>query len=253
MNVSIQYNANTYHIDLENPIDISMPLRNGSENVTAWYCSPPRIEPVMTEQFTGDVNLGGAVNFRNIYFNPHGHGTHTECVGHIAKEPYSIRQCLKAFNMLALLATITPELETNGDAVLTATQMAKILLELKGAKALILRTLPNDKEKLSRQYSNTNPPYITPDAMHLIVAAEIEHLLIDTPSVDREEDGGELLGHHIFWNYPENPRSHCTISELIFVPNEVPDALYWLQLGVAPFENDAAPSRPILYEILTVS
>jgi hypothetical protein len=27
-----------------------------------------------------------------IYFNPHGHGTHTECLGHITRELYSINQ-----------------------------------------------------------------------------------------------------------------------------------------------------------------
>jgi hypothetical protein len=29
---------------------------------------------------------GSSTNFNNIYFNPHGHGTHTECVGHITEK-----------------------------------------------------------------------------------------------------------------------------------------------------------------------
>lgn len=249
MQTTITHNNKIYQIDLSKPIDISLPLRSGAENVTAWYCAPPRFEAVMTEHFTGDVNLGGAVNFRDIYFNPHGHGTHTECVGHISKEPYTIRQCLTAFNHLALLVTIEPKLQENGDLIVTELQMLSALTNLKGAKVLIIRTYPNESNKLSEQYSNTNPAYLEAKAMRLIVSAGIEHLLIDTPSVDREEDGGELIGHHIFWNYPENPRLHCTISELVFVPNAVADGLYWMQLGVAAFENDAAPSRPLLYKI----
>ena len=75
----------------------------------------------------------------------------------------------------------------------------------------------------------------------MIVEAGIEHLMIDTPSIDREEDEGKLEGHHIFWNYPENPRYHCSISELIYVPNELNDGVYWLNLVISNFENDAAP------------
>ena len=125
-----------------------------------------------------------------------------------------------------------------------------MLFSLNDLRALIIRTLPNDSSKTSRQYSNTNPPYIHPDAMRLLVGAGIEHLMIDTPSVDREEDGGALEGHHIFWDYPDKPRTNCSITELIFVPDYIEDGIYWLQLGIASFDNDAAPSRPILFEIL---
>jgi arylformamidase len=250
MKASINFKNQNYTIDLSNPLDIALPLQDGPENVTAWYCAPPRFEAVMTEHFTGDVRLGGAVNFRDVYFNPHGHGTHTECVGHIAEDFYSLRDCLLDFNMPAQLISISPELKANGDRVITAAQIAKALLGRSAVPALIIRTLPNQEDKLSYQYSNTNPAYIEAEAMRLIVAAEIEHLMIDTPSVDREEDGGALISHHIFWNYPEEVRENCTISELVFVPNDIKDGYYWLQLGVAAFENDAAPSRPLLYKLL---
>lgn len=250
MKTTIEYKNEHYHIDLSKPLDIALPLQDGPENVTAWYSAPPRFEAVMTEQFTGDVRLGGAVNFRDIYFNPHGHGTHTECVGHIAEEFYSLRDCLLDFNMPAQLISIAPSLETNGDRLITAAQIAKALLGRREAvPALIIRTLPNTEDKLSFQYSSTNPAYLEAEAMKLIVAAGIEHLMIDTPSVDREEDGGELIGHHIFWNYPEDPRENCTISELVYIPNDIKDGYYWMQLGVAAFENDAAPSRPLLYSL----
>ena len=78
-------------------MDISIPLRAGAENVNAWYVDPVSIEPVRTEHFTGSVAEGGSVNFRNIRFNPHGNGTHTECVGHISTEVESINKHLKEF------------------------------------------------------------------------------------------------------------------------------------------------------------
>jgi hypothetical protein len=45
-------------------------------------------------------------------------------------------------------------------------------------------------------------------------------------------------------------RAHATITELAFVGNSVPDGAYLLSLQVAPFEADAAPSRPILYPLV---
>ncbi len=40
----------------------------------------------------------------------------------------------------------------------------------------------------------------------------------------------------------------ATITELIFVPNKIRDDDYILNLQIASFENDAAPSKPVLYK-----
>jgi hypothetical protein len=83
-----------------------------------------------------------------------------------------------------------------------------------------------------------------------MVQKGIKHLLIDQPSVDREEDGGELKSHKAFWNFDGKLRKDCTITELIYVPNSIEDGTYFLNLQIAPFENDATPSKPILYKII---
>ncbi|MDP4685384.1 MAG: cyclase family protein, partial [Salibacteraceae bacterium] len=114
-------------------------------------------------------------------------------------------------------------------------------------EALILRTLPNSDKKLFTNYSSSNPPYIEAASAAWMREQNIKHLLLDLPSVDREEDGGALAAHKAFWNYPENPRMDATITELIYVPNEVADGEYLLNLQVAPIENDASPSRPVLF------
>lgn len=248
MKTTIEYRNTTFNIDLSKPLDISIPLRGTKENVTAWYVNPPEFTPVMENGFIGDVNLGGAVNFRNIFFNPHGHGTHTECVGHISKKPYTINQCLKQFTFHAKLVTITPY-NVDGDSVIMLEQVEKIW-QKNEADALVIRTMPNSDSKLHKQYSSTNPTYIHHKAMQFLVDNGVQHLLIDTPSVDREEDEGKLLAHHIFWDYPRNPQLSKTITELIFVPNTIIDDFYILQFQIASFENDASPSKPTLYEIL---
>ena len=249
MKTSIQYNNKNYNIDLADPIDISMGLRADKTNPTAWYVNEPRFEPVMENGFVGDVNLGGAVNFRNIFFNPHGHGTHTECVGHISKEPYTINNCLKQFFFLANLVSITPE-QQGEDNIVTLSQIEHVFKN-NGAKAIVIRTLPNTEEKLTKQYSSTNPTFVEDKAIQYLIDNGIEHLLIDTPSVDREEDGGALVSHHTFWEYPNNTQAQRTITELIFVPETVMDGLYFVNIQIASFENDASPSKPTLYKILS--
>ena len=115
--------------------------------------------------------------------------------------------------------------------------------------ALVIRTLPNTREKLSMQYSYTNPPYLLEEAAIYLREKGIKHLLIDLPSVDREKDEGLLLSHNAFWNTKGKLRLDATITELIFVPNSVDDGCYLLNIQIAPFENDASPSKPILYKL----
>ena len=241
---SVNFQGEELKFDLSQPIDISIPVKPGANTVRAWYLDPVRMEPVMTEHFVGDVNRGGAVNFRDIYFNPHGHGTHTENVGHISKEPFVVSDALASSFFMAQVVTINP-IKKDNDLVIDRASVEKVLQ--KGVHALIIRTVPNEENKRTRNYSNTNPPYLTIDAMKFIVETDIKHLLVDTPSVDKEQDDGELACHHIFWDYPDNPRVDKTITELIYVPDSVSDGIYLLDLQTAHFVNDATPSRPVLY------
>jgi kynurenine formamidase len=243
-----------FKIDLSRPIDISIPLTNTDANPIAWYIEKPVIEPVVFGDWIGKVSEGkSSTNFNNIFFNPHGHGTHTECLGHITREFYSINQSLKQFFFLAQLISVQPELQGE-DWVITKNQ---IEMALKGSilDAIIIRTLPNLDKKKSLKYSNTNPAYLSEEAARFICESGIKHLLIDLPSVDKEHDEGKLLAHKAFWNVTDvnnlNPdaRLDCTITEMIFVPNEVKDGSYLLNLQIASFENDASPSKPILYKI----
>ena len=249
MIATIQYNSKKYQIDLTQSIDISIPLIGSKDNVNVWYVDSPKIEPVTFDNdWVGSVEAGACINFNSIYFNPHAHGTHTECVGHITNKVYSINQHLKQFFFLAELITIPPE-KIEDDFVITKRQL-QFALGNKKRDAIVIRTLPNTKEKLSKQYSNTNPPYLAEDAAVLLKEKGVKHLLIDLPSVDREKDDGELLSHNAFWNTSGALRLDATITELIYVPNNIDDGTYFLNIQIAPFENDASPSKPILYKII---
>lgn len=247
MKTSVSFAGKNYTADLNHPIDISIPLRSGGQNVIAWYLEPAKIEPVVMGNWIGDTNQGSPVNFRNIYFNPHGHGTHTECVGHISKENYSINKELKTFFSVAKLITVTPETK-GSDSVITLSQL-QIALGENIPEAVIIRTLPNEDEKLNKHYSNTNPPYIEEEVSLFLRENNVLHLLIDLPSVDPEQDNGKLAAHKAFWNYPAQTRLNATITEFVYASNAVSDGLYLLNLMIAPFENDASPSKPVLYKL----
>lgn len=254
MIATIQHNDQNFEVDFSKPIDISITLTNTDENPIAWYIEKPVIEPVRFGHWVGKVSEGSSsTNFNNIFFNPHGHGTHTECLGHITKEFYSINRHLKTFFFTAELVSVEPELRGE-DLVITKNQIEKAL-EGKFPEAIVIRTLPNPEEKLSRKYSDTNPPYLDEKAAVFIRERGIKHLLIDLPSVDKERDQGKLLAHKAFWNVKnthdlnDDARFDATITELVFVPDHVEDGSYLLNLQIASFENDASPSKPVLYKI----
>lgn len=253
MKATIEHNGATFTVDLSQPIDISIPLTNNEQNPIAWYIDKPVIEPVKMGDWVGKVSEGSSTNFNNIFFNPHGHGTHTECLGHITRDFYSINQALKQFFFIAELVSVQPE-DQGEDLVITKLQIEKAL-DGKTPEALVIRTLPNMLDKKSKNYSNTNPPYIEEAAAVYIRECGIKHLLIDLPSVDREQDEGKLLAHKAFWNVKDvnnlnaDARHDATITEMVFIKDEVKDGSYLLNLQIASFENDASPSKPTLYKL----
>lgn len=254
MKAKIEWENSVYEVNFEMPIDISIPLTPNGDNPNCFYAPPFTSTPVEAGDFLGSTQKGGLVNFMNVKLNPHGNGTHTECYGHIMTTEDTINKVLKKFMMPAMLFSCFPEMKENGDRVIDL-QALKLLDELsedpskKLPEALILRTLPNEYSKKSRIYSGTNPPYISGEFLTEVRLRGVKHFLVDLPSVDREEDGGKLVGHKAFWNINDEIAKFNTITELIYVPSLIKDGLYLLQLCIAPFEMDASPSKPIIYKM----
>jgi kynurenine formamidase len=248
MQLLLDLTDNTYAADLTLPLDISIPLEEGLSTVNCFYAPPMETSPVVAGSFIGSTARGGPVNFLNVQINPHGNGTHTECVGHIATEKFTVNRSLTRFHFLAKLVSLYPTRQENGDRVILKKQLEEVLKPAE-TEALILRTLPNDDRKLRTNYSGTNPPYLDFRAVEYVVECGVQHLLLDLPSVDKEEDGGKLRAHRAFWCYPDNIRKSSTITELIYAPSVIKDGLYLLNLQIASFEIDVSPSKPVLYPL----
>lgn len=254
-----------------NFIDLSIPLRFNGRQPNAYGVEPASSEACEYGDLVGDTRRGGSVNFERYTFIPHCNGTHTECVGHITHRRISVRDCLNDALMRAFVLSVQPESNSEGDLLITSSALetaVSIITEQRSQSdapdgdlptALIIRTMPNDESKLTREYGTDNPgavkipPYFSADAMQLIVDCGVKHLLVDVPSIDRIYDEGKLINHRIFWNVEEGSyevndqtRIHSTITELIYVPDDVLDGEYLLNLQIAPFETDAVPSRPVL-------
>lgn len=261
MLATININNKNYSIDLTKAINLSIAIQHGKENPNCFWSPSPWFEAYQAGGFVGATLKGSPVNFFNIKLNPHGTCTHTECVGHIAKEKFTINNCLANNWFKALLITVEPE-KIDDDLIITPTAITNKLQNLQeDTTALIVRTLPNNVNKLTKLYSGTNPPYLHVNAMDFIVKKGIQHFLIDLPSIDREEDKGELLSHHKFWNYPaykstytekdlKQVRQNATISELLYIPKQAMDGYYFLNLQTLNIDLDVSPSKPLIYAIL---
>ncbi|GGG38658.1 cyclase family protein [Hymenobacter glacieicola] len=248
------YHGHSFAFDPAAPLDISLPLAPGEQQVNCFWAEPVAFDVIRVGNFVGSVTAGGSTNYKRVHLTPHGNGTHTECYGHISPDPRAtLNRCLRRFLFVARLVSMQPRPQTNGDEVVLLEDVRRELESGPDAavrpEAVILRTLPNHKSKRTRQYSGTNPTYLEPALAEYLAEQYVEHLLLDLPSVDREEDGGQLLAHHAFWQYPHAPRTTATITELIFVPDELEDGLYLLNLQVTSLELDASPSKPILYAL----
>jgi len=238
----------TAEVDLSHPIPISIPMQSGENNPRAWYLDhqPPEFLPVTHGDWTGSVAKGASVNFNTLCFNPHAHGTHTECVGHIDKDCTPLSSCLTTYFFKTLLISISP-IKRDADWVLAKRLFKKHKKAIKAADALVIRTLPNTQIKKLKNYSHSNWPYLTAKAAQFLNTLGVQHLLIDLPSVDKEKDDGFLQAHKAFWGYPDAIRKKATITEFVYVPDAVKDGVYLLNLMVTDIRNDASPSKPCLY------
>lgn len=247
MKIQFKQNQKIVSCDLNQGIDLSISYKEGIQQVNCFYANLFSSQAVKQGDFIGSVKEGGPVNFYNTFINIHGGGTHTEGVGHISKERHSVNQILKQFFGIAYLISVYPTKAENGDRIIQSESLSLLLEGVSIPDFLIIRTLPNDVSKTKQHYSGTNPPYLSIEAMEFIVSKQVKHLLIDLPSVDREQDGGKLAAHHCFW---EGSRANeCSITELIYIPDILEDNYYLINLQLASMEQDAVPSRPLLFRL----
>ncbi len=271
MTASIQLGDERLAVRLDRGESIAIPLDFNGAQPNSYDVPDAASRTYEDGGFIGDTRRGGGCNFETVTLTPHCNGTHTECVGHISDARISVEAVLQPGLRPATLITVQPEqalfsadsyflVKDEEDHIISSAALQNALA---GANplfldALVIRTLPNDISKMQRRYAEHPPPFLSIEAMHVINAHGVEHILVDIPSLDRARDEGRLSAHHLFWDVTQgshdvDPQQHSmrTVTEMIYVPDRIPDGRYFLDLQLAPFVADAAPSRPVLFPIDT--
>jgi kynurenine formamidase len=229
-------------------VDLSIPLDPDGPQPGAYGAPRASARPYSGDGFTLDTRRSGPVNCDMLTLTPHCNGTHTESVGHITRERFPLTAVALPLFAPCVVVSIAPV-----GREIRPEHLAQLPSEL---NALVVRTRPNEASKRTRQWENDTTPYFTPNAMRVVRAKGVVHLLVDLPSLDPLYDGGALAAHRVFWDVPlgsqdlpsEEARRR-TVTELIFVPDEVPDGAYLLSIHAPNIVTDAVPSRPILFEL----
>jgi len=252
------------------PVSIAIAMQFDGPQPNHFGANEATAKPMQSGGFIGDTTQGGSCNAQEVTFNPHCNGTHTESISHVIDELIAPHEVVVQPLMLAQLITLEassdavldtyqPPIEP-GDKVIGLHQLTAVLKDLhEDVKALIIRTLPNTTTKQTCRYGqDVNPAFFSNEAMQwLVEETEIDHLLVDLPSVDRLYDDGLLSNHRLFWNIDpgshqssEQQHRHKTITEMVYVPNDIKDGAYLLNLQLPRLNLNAVPSNPVLYKML---
>jgi arylformamidase len=265
----LEHAGRRFAVGADHGVSLAIPLDFHGAQPTHFGAPAARAEPLSAGGFVGDTRAGGSCNCETITLVPHCNGTHTEGPGHVTHERISVHERALHPLYLAALVSVTPEdahasSDTSspapqaGDRMITAGALEVALAgELQGVEALVVRTLPNEPGKRTRDWMTPPfPAYFSREAMTMLVKQGIRHLLTDLPSVDRLLDEGRLAGHRVFFGMTPGSgaasdvgRPWATITEMIYVPDAVPDGLYALSLQLACWVGDAVPSRPLLFPL----
>lgn len=240
MQITLKHRNKDYQADLSAGIDCSSTYGLPEAEPRAWQAPPVRMEPVKAGDWVGEVKQGAAVNFFDVHLNPHGNGTHTECVGHISPERQSINAFLPEFHCLVYFLRQQP----NAHKQITLESVREKNLEFDFEALAIAAPV-----EFPQDFSGSKPPFFEPALLEFLREKGVKHFLTNLPSVDPEEDGGALAAHKAFWNYPTAPKMDNSITELAHFPPELKEGLYFMNLQVAPLHNDAAPSRPVFFPL----
>jgi kynurenine formamidase len=276
--------ARDFTVDLSSPVSLALELDFGVAEAGVSRPQPRHFDapaatsrPYAVPGFSGSVRTGASCNCDVITVIPHCNGTHTECAGHLTREPLDAYPLVPAGLMEALLLTVAPVPTTQasgestvptphaGDRMVTRGAIenawaAHTVNTLSRPLALVIRTRQRVLQLAPRNgdpAAGAEPPaYLTQEAATLLVERGIEHLVIDLPSIDREHDEGRLTAHRIFFGLPPGSRElaqatrrHATVTELADVPNDLEDGPYLLAIHVPAWRGDAVPSRPLLYPV----
>lgn len=271
MEIKFTINENDYRINISQEKSIAITLLPNDKQPNHFGAPDCTSKALEMGSYIGDTKRGGSCNANILTMIPHCNGTHTESVSHIIDELIPVYKAVKRSIFPCVLASITPVLpcETNdsyqpcmdeSNKVITLLQLKKCLDDYQDAQleGLVIRTLNNNIDKKTVVYDKDHYPcYLTNDAMQYLVDRNVSHLLVDFPSVDKMHDDGQLSNHRIFWNVQKGKTClnklstiEKTITEMVFIDNEIEDGFYLCNLQIPEINTDAVPSRPVLYSTI---
>lgn len=257
MIAEIELDDRRLQFDLTRACRIAVPTDPHGAHPRFFSTEAAAAEPLRVGGFTGRVSAGASCNAELVRFAPHCHGTHTEGPGHLSDEIMPVQDLVPAYPLPACLISVTPVDPAHARERPPHPAAGALIesgsLDLYGHEpALVIRTLPNDPDKALRDWNRAPPyPVLSLEAIRKLVDRGVEHLLIDTPSLDPAADGGKMAIHRAFWDMPgiHPGRARCTITEMIYVPDELRDGIYLLSLNISSLVGEASPSAPVLYPL----
>jgi arylformamidase len=269
MQAELTFGGQKIRAALDRGVSLAIAVEFGGRGPRHFGAGAPSSTPFAVPGFSGAVATGASANCSTVTLTPHCQMTHTESVAHITRESGDTWRIVPRGLLPAVVVSVSPEPARESsesthpapwgtDALITKRRLraAWPMVRMVDPVAAIVRTLPNDPAKRTRDYTDYVPPYLTRDAVEWLVEKRIEHLVLDVPSIDRTHDEGHLIGHRLFFGMPagstsrgDAARSRATITELAFVPDEVHDGPCLLALAVPAIGGDAVPSQPIVYPL----
>lgn len=274
MSTYVEFDGNTFELELSQAHSIAIPLKFNGEQPNHFGAKKASKSTLIAGEFVGDTVKGGSCNVNELSLNPHCNGTHTETVQHIVDQEVHIGESLTSSLTSCYILSVEPisadacqesyssTLEASDKVITRAAleqQLSQQDLDLLGA--VVIRTLPNASSKRQQVYDTEHqPPFFTSEAIEWLSLSNIHHLLVDFPSIDKMYDQGLLSNHHTFWNVPQGSHQltettlvHRTVTEMVYVDDDITDGLYWLSLQLPHLELDAAPSRPVIYPLTDIN
>jgi hypothetical protein len=273
MQAELTIGGQKVRVALDRGVSLAIPVDFSGTGPRHFGAPPPESRPWSTSGFSGSVATGASVNCSTLTLIPQCQMTHTESVAHLTREPGDAWRVVPRGLLPAVVVSVMPEpaRETTEstdpqpwgtDTLITQRRLRAAWPGVRPSSsqfepvAAIIRTLPNEPGKRTRDYSDLVPPYLTREAVQWLVDKRIEHLVLDVPSLDRTHDEGHLVAHRVFFGLPpgssargDAARSRATVTELAFIPDEVHDGPCILSLAVPAIGGDAVPSQPIVYPL----
>ena len=158
----------TWRLDTSMSRDISTGITFDPEADPSAFGLPfADARPIEVEEFIGDIQRGGSVNCSSLTINPHGNGTHTECVGHITKDEMTIADLEIPALLSAWFISVSPVrfdetaesypgTSEPDDLIITKRSLQDAIDDLESTvatpDALLCRTRPNDPGQRHRNY-----------------------------------------------------------------------------------------------------